>query len=398
MEICKKEKCTGCYACVNSCRHACITMQEDEFGILYPCIDETKCKQCNACVRSCPVNNIVSKSEPQICYAVINKDKQEISNCATSGMGFLIAVYTITKRNGYVFATLYDDSLIPRFAEITNVDKLEYIKGSKYVQSIVGDNTMHRIRELLNKGQYVTFIGTPCQVSGLKQYLTKEYPNLLTVDLLCHGVCPTRYFIEEINYLKSKYKIKNISDVRFRGNDGYNYVLSLWNGERKEYSCHSGAQPYFAGFMYGTTLRPNCFQCDYAKTERIGDITIGDFIGLGKSIPFEYEKENVSFVSVNTSKGADMISLLKADCRQLAFYERTYKERCAYPYSLLKPAELHHSVALFSRYCPKYGYVRSVRKALRKELFWPVLKLHLSWLKPIYHMMRRLVVGRRSCP
>ena len=105
--------------------------------------------------------------------------------------------------------------------------------------------------------------------------------------------------LRKINYLKSKYKIKNISDVRFRGNDGYNFVLSLWNGERKEYSCHSGAQPYFAGFMYGTTLRPNCFQCDYAKTERIGDITIGDFIGLGKSIPFEYEKENVSFVSAS---------------------------------------------------------------------------------------------------
>ena len=158
------------------------------------------------------------------------------------------------------------------------------------------------------------FIGTPCQIAGLKSFLRKEYQNLITVDLICHGVCPTRYFTEEVDYLSNKFKLKDISDARFRGNDGNNFRLTLWNKARRKLfprdnyrekllRLSESQQFYIWGFLLGVTLRENCYACKYARPERISDITIGDFIGLGKEVPFDYPKANVSSVTINTEKG-----------------------------------------------------------------------------------------------
>lgn len=390
MEICKKENCTGCYACVNSCARNCINMCEDELGVLHPVVDTEKCVECGACIRVCPANTTVSSSLPSKCYAVINDNKKEILTCATSGLGWMISQYTLLNKGGVVFATLYDKQMTPRITEIDNLADLERTKGSKYVQSIVGETTFQRIRELLKNNVFVTFIGTPCQVAGLKQFLKKDYANLLLVDLLCHGVVPTRYFKEELSHLSQQHQLKDITDVRFRGNDGNNYILTIWGKDGdKIYSSRAYSQPYFSGFMIGTTLRENCFNCQYAKVERVGDLTIGDFIGLGATIPFEYEKENISFVSVNTPKGVENIERLRKHYTQLHFIERSYEERLVYANSLLKPTLRHPSVKKFRALYPTHGYVQAIRSALKKELLWAQTKEKLIWLKPLVKLFKK---------
>ncbi len=387
MEICKKEHCTGCFACINSCTRNCIEMQEDDLGVMHPLVNTDKCIECGACIRSCPANNETESCLPIKIYAVVNNNHDEILTCATSGMGWLISKHTILN-GGTVFATIYDEQLTPRVTEISDIESLKLTKGSKYVQSLVGEGTLLRIRDLLKNEVPVTFIGTPCQAAGVKQFLKRDYPHLLLVDLLCHGVVPTSYFKSEVDYQKKAHQLKHITDVRFRGNDGNNFVFTMWDKQSKIYTSRAYSQPYFAGFLYGTTLRENCFNCRYAKKERVGDITIGDFIGLGASIPFEHKKENVSFLTVNTQKGVDLTETLMKTCPQLHFVERTYEERLAYPYSLLLPTLRHPSVNKFRELYPHYGYVLSVRKALRKQLLKEHIKEYLLWLKPILKLFK----------
>ena len=379
MEICKPEKCTGCYACVNSCKHGCIKMTENELGALLPIIDEDSCIHCGACIKSCPNNIKLEFYNPIGCHAAWIKNKEKRRICASGGIASIFSEYII-KQSGIFYGSCYDNELIPSIKVAKSLEDIEKFKGSRYVQSIVGNQTFIDVKKNLISGIKVLYFGTPCQIAGLKAFLKKDYDNLITVDLICHGVCPTKYFTEEISYLKKIKGIDTLTDVRFRGNDGNNFYLTLWNKNKMLYKKESYCQYYLAGFLLGVSLRENCYTCNYARPERVSDITIGDFIGLGKLDKFDYSTSNVSSVLINTLKGRQFYEDVCNSAPEIISFERQYKERLMYKPSLVYPYPRHKLNESFKLNYAKYGYVIGIRKTLKfRVLIAYVMKLINIW-------------------
>ena len=387
-EICKHDECTGCYACVAVCPHGSIYIQEDKYGELHPVVDEDKCVHCNACIKTCPNNNSREGVWPIKCYASWITDKAKRSLCASGGIGTILGEYVILYKHGVVYGTAYDEDFTPRVTYTETLEGLEKFKGSKYVQSIVGGNTYKEVREFLKKGRFVLFIGTPCQIAGLKSFLKRDYDNLISVDLICHGTSPTRYFTEEISHIVEETGIKNLCDIRFRGNDDNNHCLSLWDliigrksnnfaltlwhvvdGVKKRcYRRSAYTNHYLGGFLLGVTLRENCYSCKYATPERISDITIGDFIGLGKKVVFRHSTHNVSSVTLNTVKAKIFYQELSAEMLELTNIERDYAERLEYRPSLMEPYAKHPLNNPFREAYIKGGYLFASRTVLGGEV------------------------------
>lgn len=388
-KICEYDKCTGCSACVNICPTKSILLKEDKFGELHPCIDNNRCINCGLCRLSCPNNNNLKFEYPRHCYASWIKDKEKRAECASGGLGTILAEYVIRYKGGVVFGTKFDKDLNPVVCPISKSEDIEYFKGSKYVQSYISSTTFKTVKQLLCKGIFVLYIGTPCQIAGLKSYLKREYDNLISVDLICHGVSPMIYLKEEINEVCTKHNIdkSKLTNIRFRGNDKYpssrwsrllgldrgnNFTLTLWgneDGQKRRFFCQSKIENYYlAGFLMGITLRENCYSCNYARPERISDITIGDFIGLGKKIPFNHHVRHVSSVTLNTNKGESFYHSLSEVMGDLCNVERTYAERLEYKPSLLRPYKRHPLNPKFRRLCAQRGYDYAIRNTLYSKL------------------------------
>lgn len=398
MEICDKDKCTGCFACVNICPVKCISMKEDEYGELHPMIDESKCRHCNACIKGCPNNNELDFRYPINCYASWITNDQKRCICASGGIGTIMSEYTIYHKHGMVYGTQYDENMEPHTVGGNTAYDIEKFKGSKYVQSIV-DDAYVKIRRNLENGIFVLYIGTPCQIAGLKTFLKRDYDKLVTVDLICHGVCPTTYLNQEIAYLKQKYKFKSLKDIRFRGNDNNNFCLSLWNKQKLLFKKANYCDFYLGGFLMGVSLRENCYTCKYARPERISDITIGDFIGLGQKEPFQYPEKNVSSVFINTRKGEAFYGEVSCAMSELVNIKREYAERLEYAPSLKEPFRRDPQNHEFRNEYAKHGFPIAIRKTIgkrvnkaRREYLWcryfkrylydapkKILKLWIEW-------------------
>lgn len=386
-QICPSEKCTGCFACENVCPKQCISLKHNLYGELHPVINQDLCINCHLCEKTCPNNRTLDFETPTDCYAAWRTNKELRTESASGGIGAIFGEYMI-KSNGVVFGTKYDTDITPVTAIAHTIDELEPFKGSKYVQAIVG-RTFSEIRKALELGKNVVYIATPCQIAGLKSFLKKDYENLISVDLICHGVCPTSYFKEEINYLKEIYNIKQISNVTFRGNGKkfnhrLNFFLTIFDGKKVMYNRFSNRQYYFHGFLSGITLRENCYNCQYARPERISDITIGDFLGLGNDIPFHGPRKNTSLVLINTSKGKQFWDNVCRTTEDLSFTIRPFEEAVKYGTSLKGPFPRHALNEKFRNLYLRVGYV----KAIRKLLFWPIFKIKLKY--PFYVLLKKL--------
>lgn len=400
MKICLDVKCTGCAACVNACKRRCISMREDELGALHPIVDENKCIQCGLCSKVCPNNLELAFHYPKTCYASWIKDSEKRKICASGGIGTILSEYVLGI-GGVVFGSRYNDSLVPIMTYTESVLDLDYFKGSRYVQSIVGNETFQKVKAFLNDGRMVLFVGTPCQVAGLMGFLRKEYENLITVDLICHGVSPTKYLMEEIGWLSQKYHIKGIKDIRFRGNDGNNFRLTLWNKDSRKLfpgtnyrekilRLSESQQYYITGFLKGITMRENCYTCNYARPERISDITIGDFIGLGREVPFSYPTNNVSSVLINTPKGEDFYKKVSEIQYDLVNVERNYEERLKYRPSLMEPFKRHKLNYKFVKLYKKYGYLKAIHLTLWSVMLVKQMKVYLHVWTYIYRIPRKV--------
>ena len=392
-DICNYYKCTGCYACANVCPKKCITLDKDSYGEIHPVVDTQLCIDCKLCQKTCPNNRNLSFNYPEHCYAAWITDANKRKICASGGIGTEFSEYVIN-HGGVIFGSRYDENLNPIITWTDQIADLEKFKGSRYVQSEVGNHTFQQVKEFLSQGKKVLYIGTPCQIAGLYGFLKKSYENLITVDLICHGVSPSTYLKEEVQYLSSKFKLHDISDIRFRGNDGNNYRLTLWDKDRRKlFPMNNYRQKifdicylddyYIQGFLKGVSLRENCYSCKYARPDRISDITIGDFIGLGKKIPFEYHTQaNISSVTTNTQKGYNLLMSVKDACQQLILVERDYKERLEYKPSLVEPFKRDPRNQMFRKLYTTEGFSKAIRLVMKSELREEYHKRLKSCLQP----------------
>ncbi|WP_417012074.1 Coenzyme F420 hydrogenase/dehydrogenase, beta subunit C-terminal domain [Alistipes putredinis] len=364
--ICLPDLCTGCSACFNICSHDAISMESDLNGVLRPLINPLLCVNCTLCQCVCPVNNKLDMHSPMRCYAGWNEDKEYKKECASGGIASLLYLYVIEHLKGVVYGVGWDDALRPVYKRVENSEEVNQLKGSKYVQAFVG-KAYRWVKTDLHNNRTVFFVGTPCQIAGLKGYLRKDYANLITCDLLCHGVPPYEYLKSEISRILRR-KSKTVTNCRFRGNDEYNYGLSLWNGERLIYFKKGIASLYLSGFLTSIILRESCYSCKFSTNERVADITIGDFLGLGSLKTIKPRPQNISVITLNTSRALLVWDVVKKYQPNLKSEQRPIEEAIKGGVSFRHAAirNLKRDAFLKDYQCKGWNY--AIRKALWKNI------------------------------
>ncbi len=322
-EICAKELCSGCSACASVCPVSAISMKADDEGFEYPCIDYSVCIGCDKCANTCPVavRHKDTGTLPEV-YACINK-KADVRISSSSGGVFTVLAEACIAEGGVVFGAALTEDMRVEHIMCDTVESLEKLRGSKYVQSRIED-CFKQAKELLEDRRKVLFSGTPCQISGLKSYLGKDYDNLISVDFICHGVPSPLAWEKYIKNRENQADGKCVS-ASFRNKDtGWrSYSVKLDFDNKKEYSCINTKDNYIKGFVNNLYLRNSCALCASKQTNKISDITIGDFWGIDKDSAFNdnkgasvlmlrTEKAEVLFESVKDSLSTEKITFADA--------------------------------------------------------------------------------------
>lgn len=329
--ICKSEVCSGCGACVNICPQRCIKFEEDEYGQKRPVIEKTHCIECNLCKKTCPNNR--QKEEifiryPQMVYAGW---RNEISECRLSSSGGVASVIAehITQTGGIVYGvTQKQENVLYQRAD--TVETVREFRGSKYTQADSVEIYTQIEQDICDRKR-VLVIGTPCLIAGIISYLDRKklrenyHKYLVTIDLLCHGNTPQSYLKEHIEAIRRKNSV-NFDEITFRSNiPGENYRFILKENGKTVYSQRAESDLYFYGFLSSVTVRESCVNCGYKCSERCGDISLGDFLGLGREIPFSADRTGIhpSLILINSDTGRQIIQSVEGELR---LFPRTLEE------------------------------------------------------------------------
>lgn len=317
--IVKNKNCTSCNACINSCPMHCIQAKPDEDGFIYPKIDISECNNCSVCYKVCPVSSESTENkseEDPIVYAAKLKDKTILKRSSSGGMFPLIANYVLS-RNGIVFGCILDESFKAIIVGSQDEKVVKQMSGSKYVQSDTG-YTYLEVKKNLESNKLVLYTGTPCQIAGLKKFLKKSYDNLITLDLICHGVPSPKFFNEYIKWLEKKHKCKVIK-YEFRNKEKYGWdIAPKITFDKKEYFLSGVTDPYNNPFLFAKNYRECCYKCRYANFKREGDFTIGDYWGI--------EKYHSDFCNAVNRKEGFSLLLVNSEKGKKIFEEYLYKE------------------------------------------------------------------------
>lgn len=373
--ITSKENCTGCEACANACPVEAITMSEDVIGHVFPCVDINKCINCSLCKKVCPSNQCDIGNIPFITYAAWATDHDEHKSSTSGGVAAVLARKTV-EADGVVYGCTCKPGGIISHERIDRVDDLWKLKGSKYVQSKIG-LAYQQAKIDLEQGTRVLFVGTPCQIAGLRCFLRRDYENLFTVDLICHGVPPQRLLFE---HLEARGISRNAVDqISFR--EGTEYYLSVFSKGVVQYRKHEFQDLYCAGFADCLYSRASCINCKYAQKKRMGDLTIGDFHRLGVEEPFDFpENRSISLLLVNTDRGNEFITQCK---EHLKLVQRTYEEAQKGNPQLCYPSHRKGNYNIFVKLYKKYGFEKAARKTMKvrryKNILLQIMRFVQTW-------------------
>lgn len=379
-----RSDCCGCSACVQRCPKQCISMHEDEEGFLYPKVNLDMCIDCGLCEKVCPVLHQAEERIPLEVFAAKNPD-EDIRMQSSSGGVFTQLAELIIDAGGVVFGVKWNEHFEAVHAYTESKEGLAAFRGSKYVQSRVGE-TFKQAEIFLKQGRQVLYSGTPCQIAALKLFLRKEYENLLTVDFICHGTPSPgvfRWYLseefakeaarqsgEKIQF-RSSLPIPSIAkadvlareqgfeieDIRFRdkrvGWKKYSFVLSLkllskvtTAGEKNSVSLSYtlDKHAFMRGFLKDLYLRPSCHACPAKSSKSGSDITLGDYWGIQSLMPELDDDRGVSALTINSEKGKHVLHATTAE-----LHEAPYKDLCA------KNPSLFHSGRIPAKRAPFFA-------------------------------------------
>lgn len=286
---------------MQKCPMKCISFKADVEGFLYPSIDQKNCVNCGLCVFVCPFHNPMESRIPRKAYAAFNKDEQ-IRRDSSSGGLFSMLAKCVLDKGGVVFGVMFDEGWNVVHGFIETEEELPRLRGSKYVQSTIG-KSFEDAERFLKNGRQVLFTGTPCQIAGLKKYLGEEFENLITVDIICHGVPSPRLWNW---YLGLQKKSSPIAGISFRNKDDgwkkYNFAIDYVQ-EVPPVRTYHREDPYMMAFLDNMSLRPSCSSCQSKSGRSQSDITLADFWNVHKVLDGMDDDKGMSLVLGNSLKG-----------------------------------------------------------------------------------------------
>lgn len=305
-----KKECMGCHACLNICPQNCISMESDTEGFWYPKVDYDKCVKCGLCIIVCPIiNKTVIKNKPKA-YACINNN-ESIRLDSSSGGIFTLVAEQVINNGGIVFGAGFNENFGVEHSYIETKKDLEKFRGSKYVQSKIGD-TYSQVKNFLKQGRKVVFSGTPCQIGGLKSYLGQSHDNLFCIDIVCHGVPSPKIWQK---YLDFRRKIAGSSPRRIAFRLKYEgwkrFSVSFLFDNDTEYRQTLDKDLYMMAFLKDVCLRPSCYACEFKTLHRESDITLADFWGIQNVLPEMDDDKGTSLIFVNSDNGQSMLEEIK---------------------------------------------------------------------------------------
>ena len=411
MRICEQKFCIGCMACGNICPRDAIDVISDSNGFYKVSIDESKCIKCGLCVRNCP-NNInfealyEKMSIPDFAIAAWSKDKKT-RKISTSGGVFSEFAHKFIEKNGIVVGAVYNNHKVYHTVA-TNETELARMRGSKYVQSDVG-GIYREIKEYLEKDRYVLFSGTPCQVFALNRFMGKKYDNLVTIDLICHGVPSPRVFGDYCNYMEEKYSNK-ISKIFFRNKKpGWVvYGMKIIFDNNEVYENDTKNDPYLVGFLRDYFINDGCHNCHFTNVKRFSDITIADFWGYtSNEYEFLDDDKGISLILLNTEKGRrlfddikDSVKYQKKDiemairgnrCLTKPFPPNVHKNKFWKDYNTVSFEQIIDKY-FYPEPMPKFTMVQKIKKCftVRQRYVMKKLLSKIPGIVPLVHVCRRI--------
>jgi len=288
-------------------------MIENDRGFIYPQIDTTACIDCKTCQKVCPsLNPPVFSGKPIAVYAGWAKEKEARKYSTSGAISWALSKHFLSENHAFCGVVWTEAGAVHRISN--DINDIKLFQGSKYSHSNVG-NSCEEIKKLLASQTKVLFSGTPCQVSALRNYLKKDYDNLFTVDIVCHGVPSNRVLRDRISKIENENK-KKVVEMRFRDKqpDQLHTCCKYAFEDGTSVSHKYNEDFFFRSFVDNYALRENCFNCQYSKTERVSDMTIADFWGYQPHSMrlFKYEP-GVSIILVNNQKGLELFDTIKSD-------------------------------------------------------------------------------------
>lgn len=398
IRIKNKKNCCGCEACVQACPKQCISFIQDSQGFYYPSVNASSCINCGICSKVCPILNVEEDYHLPLStpiYATYNKNSFQRKTSSSGGVFELLATHVI-RHDGVVFGAVFDEDWNVKHSYADNLSQIDQLKRSKYVQSRIG-NSYADVRKFLKQGRLVLFVGTPCQVAGLKGFLRKNYENLLTVDVVCHGVPSPmvwqKFLQEQKQNILQQYdgaqgKTVKITAVSFRDKvkSWRRYHLSYTYKVMKDginaidpdsiaetFSQYVWENDYMLSFLHDYANRPSCFDCKFRNGKCHSDLTLADFWGI-ENLTKEEElagDKGTSLVMSHTSKGDVILKELPCSLKEFAF-SKSFAGNPAVFHNWQKPI----SQDLFFRECKHKTLRQAFEKAHKMQMFFqPSLNL-----------------------
>lgn len=348
MYICDLEQCCNCGCCKEVCPKNAISLIENDVGEVVPEINDDLCSGCGLCVRKCILNNKLVFRFPRVVYAAYALDSKIQSNSASGGIASVFYKQCLS-HEGIAYGVVEmknHDIKIQRIKDISGV------QGSKYAKSVCNE-CFAQIRTQLNGGEDVLYIGLPCQVAALLSYLGGSHPSLVTVDLICHGAPPLKFYKEYVRFFHHKFKF----DCTFFRDEGQ-FVFGLKEREETVYKVPSYRDLYFHAFLSGLTYCSGCYSCKFAQINRISDLTIGDFWGIEETGNWMGKTRKASAVLVNTEKGQKFVD---SCANELYIEKQTIEDVVKYNAQLRAPSQAHPDRKKFLKNYTKRGFIYGVK-------------------------------------
>ena len=369
--------CSGCAACYKVCPKSAIKMVENNEGFYYPEMDEKKCIECGLCKKKCPAKKNAQSENCQLCFAAYAQDKNILNSSSSGGVASVLAKI-ILEKNGIVIGAYMDENNHVNHISISKKEDISKIQGTKYMQSNI-KNAYSIIKENI-ADKIVLFIGTPCQVAGIKTMFKSK--NLICVDLICHGVISRKVFKKYIEEIEDN-SGENVTKFNFREKKvGWKQGSISFNLGKTKVIEQASDNYYMKTFLEDIALRESCYECSYKHKNSFADITIGDFWGIEKIKPKLKNVNGVSAVIINSVLGENIFNEAK---KYLYAEQTTYAEILQNNKSLENSAKRPRNRSKYYNYLQKNSIKRAYQKSMNHNI-----------LKRVYYKIRNITTRKEK--